>query len=184
LRIRIAGIVSHSMSASHTHFIGATSNRPSAFIAASYRPWVSNVLFQSANFGSQLAATVYFSLTGLIVANDKDYHCANSRRSSLSETMQSRDGFREKWEAERSFERRGQSWALMLCAGDGIKAHEALVKAGISSDDAATLERELAIAEGKLPPEQVAMLSRFEGVLMMDDSGNHPSVHHQSHAKH
>jgi hypothetical protein len=51
-------------------------------------------------------------------------------------------------------------------------------------DDAATLERELAIAEGKLPPEQVAMLSRFEGILMMDNSGNHPSAHHQSHAKH
>jgi hypothetical protein len=78
----------------------------------------------------------------------------------------------------------GQSWALMLCAGDGIKAHEALVKAGISSDDAATLERELAIAEGELPPEQVAMLSRFEGILMMDNSGNHPAVEHQSHAKH
>jgi hypothetical protein len=42
----------------------------------------------------------------------------------------------------------------------------------------------LAIAEGKLPPEQVAMLSRFEGILMMDNSGNHPSAHHQSHAKH
>jgi hypothetical protein len=67
---------------------------------------------------------------------------------------------------------------------DGIKAHEALVKAGISSDDAATLERELAMAEGKLSPEQVAMLSRFEGILMMDNSGNHPSAHHQSHAKH
>ena len=68
----------------------------------------------------------------------------------------------------------GQSWALILCAGDGIKTHEALVKAGISSDDAATLERELAIAEGKLPPEQVAML--FSDPAL----GQSTHVHHAS----
>ena len=48
-----------------SHFIGITSNRPSAFITASYRPRGSNVWFYSASFGSQLSATVYFTASPL-----------------------------------------------------------------------------------------------------------------------
>lgn len=80
--------------------------------------------------------------------------------------------------------RKEQSWVLILCAGDEIKPRGALVKAGIPKEDAAVLENDLAAAEGKLPPEHVAMLSRFEGMLMMDGSGNHPPVAHGPHAKH
>jgi len=78
--------------------------------------------------------------------------------------------------------RRGQNWVLILCAGDGIKSRDALVKAGIPIEDASALERNLAAAEGKLPLEQVAMFSRFEGVMMMDDNGTHPRQVHP-HAK-
>ena len=44
-----------------------------------------------------------------------------------------------------------ESWQLVLCAGDGIKSRDALTKAGVSAQDAAALERDLAAAEGKLP---------------------------------
>jgi hypothetical protein len=74
--------------------------------------------------------------------------------------------------------RKGQSWELILCAGDGIKSQDALTKAGISVRDAAALERDLAAAEGKLSAQHVAMFSRFEGMLMMDGSGNHPPIDH------
>jgi hypothetical protein len=80
--------------------------------------------------------------------------------------------------------RKQQTWELILCAGDGIKSRDALAKAGIPNSVAATLERELAAAEGKLDPGQVAMFSRFEGVLMMDGSGNHPPSHHPPHSNH
>jgi len=75
-------------------------------------------------------------------------------------------------------------WQLILCAGDGIKSRDSLAKVGIPTQNAAALERNLAIAEGKLPPQQVAMFSKFEGVLMMDGSGDHPPVDHSPHAKH
>jgi hypothetical protein len=80
--------------------------------------------------------------------------------------------------------RKQQAWELILCAGDGIKSRDALAKAGIPNPDAAALERELAAAEGKLDPQQVAMFSRFEGMLMMDGSGNHPPSHHPPHSNH
>jgi hypothetical protein len=80
--------------------------------------------------------------------------------------------------------RKEQGWELILCAGDGIKSRDALAKAGIPAQDAAALERDLAAAEDRLSPRHVAMFSRFEGVLMMDGSGNHPPVDHAPHAKH
>jgi hypothetical protein len=51
-------------------------------------------------------------------------------------------------------------------------------------EDAAALEHDLAAAEGGLSPQHVAMFSRFEGMLMMDASANHPPVDHAPHAKH
>jgi hypothetical protein len=55
--------------------------------------------------------------------------------------------------------------------------------AGIPLQDASALERDLTATEGKLSPQHVAMFSRFEGMLMMDGSGNHPLVDHAAHAK-
>jgi hypothetical protein len=80
--------------------------------------------------------------------------------------------------------RKAESWVLILCAGDGIKSREALVRSAVPAGDAASLERALIEAEAKLPPQQVAMLSRFEGLVMMDGSGNHPPVDHSAHGKH
>ena len=80
--------------------------------------------------------------------------------------------------------RKQQVWEIILCAGDGIRSRDALAKAGIPNQDAATLERELAEAESKLDPQHVAMFSRFEGMLMMDGSGAHPPGHHPPHPNH
>jgi hypothetical protein len=80
--------------------------------------------------------------------------------------------------------KKGESWELILCAGDGIKSRDALDKAGVPVHDATVLERDLTAAEGKLPAQHVVMLSRFEGMLMMDGSGNHPPVDHGGHARH
>lgn len=80
--------------------------------------------------------------------------------------------------------RKQQIWEIVLCAGDGIKSREALTKAGIGHQDAAALERDLAKAERELDPQYVAMFSRFEGMLMMDGSGVHPTGHHPAHPNH
>jgi hypothetical protein len=73
--------------------------------------------------------------------------------------------------------RKQQEWSLILCAGDGIKSREALAKAGVPAEDASRLERQLASAEARLGPNEVAMVSRFEGVVMMDGSAGQPNEH-------
>jgi hypothetical protein len=70
-----------------------------------------------------------------------------------------------------------QEWSLILCAGDGIKSRDALAKAGVPAEDASRLERQLASAEARLGPNEVAMFSRFEGVVMMDGSAGQPNEH-------
>jgi hypothetical protein len=75
--------------------------------------------------------------------------------------------------------RQYQEWTIVLCAGDGIKSAEALVKVGVPAADAKKLESEMATAEAALAPQRVAMFSRFEGLMMMDSNGSaaqHP--HH------
>ena len=61
---------------------------------------------------------------------------------------------------------------------------DGLVQAGIPIQDAATLERDLAAAEAKLPPQQLSMLSRFQGIMMMEGDGSHPPVHSGAHPQH
>ena len=72
--------------------------------------------------------------------------------------------------------KKNQEWALILCAGDGIKSKDSLVQVGVPSDDATILAREMSTQESKLPQQRVDMFSRFEGVMMMNDDGNsHPA---------
>ena len=67
--------------------------------------------------------------------------------------------------------RKDQDWVLVLCAGDGIKSADGLVKAGVPGAQAASLARDLATEEARLPSQQVAMFSRFEGIMMMEGGG-------------
>lgn len=75
--------------------------------------------------------------------------------------------------------RQHRNWTIVLCAGDGIKSSEALVKVGVPAADARKLESEMIAAEAKLAPEHVAMFSRFEGLVMMD--GNGSAAQHARH---
>jgi hypothetical protein len=72
-------------------------------------------------------------------------------------------------------------WTLILCAGDGIRTAEALRQAGLPADAAATLAQMLARAEQAVPADRVAIFSRFEGLVRMDEAGDHPPAHHQQH---
>ncbi len=72
-------------------------------------------------------------------------------------------------------------WTITLCAGDGIRSAEALRHAGIAPDVADELAKALAKAEQTVPPDRLAMFARFEGLLRMDEAGNHPPAHDRGH---
>jgi hypothetical protein len=72
-------------------------------------------------------------------------------------------------------------WTIILCAGDGIRSAEALRHAGIAPDVAGELAEALAKAERAVPPDRLAMFARFEGLLRMDEAGNHPPAHDRGH---
>lgn len=72
-------------------------------------------------------------------------------------------------------------WTLILCAGDGIKTADALRHAGIPPNTASDLVLALAKAEQGVLPERLAMFARFEGLVRMDEAGNHPPVHQNKH---
>ena len=74
--------------------------------------------------------------------------------------------------------RKPEGWTLILCAGDGIRSKQALAKAGVPLADAQQLEDDLLAAEAKLPPEQMAAFSRFEGLVRMDQEGADGKSHH------
>jgi hypothetical protein len=69
--------------------------------------------------------------------------------------------------------RKQASWVITLCAGDGIRSREVLRQAGVPQQEANSLELDLAAAESRVDPQRVAMFSRFEGMVTMDDASNH-----------
>lgn len=72
-------------------------------------------------------------------------------------------------------------WTMILCAGDEIRSAEALRHAGIGPDVANALAQALAKAEQTVPADRLAMFARFEGLLRMDEAGNHPPAHGRAH---
>ncbi len=79
--------------------------------------------------------------------------------------------------------KRNGKWVLILCSGDSLKEATHLQQIGIPHHDALALAAELAEQEAKLPAKYVALLSTFEGTMVMDESGAHPSAdaHGASH---
>jgi len=65
---------------------------------------------------------------------------------------------------------RDGTWSLILCSGDGIKSATALRRAGVPAPDAASLAERLQTAESTISPEERAMLSTFEGTVVMGDA--------------
>lgn len=66
------------------------------------------------------------------------------------------------------------AWRVVLCSGDGLKDEAVLLQAGIADPTARQLTLRLAEAERSLDPARLAQLARFEGIVMMDESGAHP----------
>jgi periplasmic copper chaperone A len=62
-----------------------------------------------------------------------------------------------------------KGWALILCAGDGLKDPQALKLAGLAAAEASDLTARLAASEQSLPGERLALLSSLEGIVRMDD---------------
>ena len=72
--------------------------------------------------------------------------------------------------------RKAGEWTIVLCSGDALKSAETLTKAAVPAAVAAALAKDLVEAERRLDPALVAQLARFDGLVMMDQAGNHP--HH------
>jgi len=67
-------------------------------------------------------------------------------------------------------------WAIVLCAGDGLREVTGLVNFGVPEADANALVTALLAAEATMDPAIVARFSTFAGVVMMDAAGHHPPV--------
>ncbi len=74
--------------------------------------------------------------------------------------------------------RKGESWEIILCAGDAIKEPAALEKTGIEKTKAEALAAKLSLAEQTISPSRLALFSRFDGVVMMGPNGDSPSDRH------
>lgn len=70
--------------------------------------------------------------------------------------------------------RHGDSWRIVLCSGDALRQAKALEQFGLSPQEASRMAAAVVEAEGKLAPALVEKFSRFDGVVRMDEGGNHP----------
>lgn len=68
--------------------------------------------------------------------------------------------------------RKNHAWVVVLCAGDQLLDPKALVHAGITEDAAQQLAAATKAAERQTPSARVAMFSRFEGLIAMEDHPN------------
>ena len=64
-------------------------------------------------------------------------------------------------------------WAVHLCTGDAVKEAANLRQMGVPAETSDQLAMRLAHAEASMDPKHVAMLSSFDGTVMMDGHGNH-----------
>lgn len=80
--------------------------------------------------------------------------------------------------------RKGRDWQLILCSGDQLKSVDNLVKMGLPADMARPLAAKLSEAESKLPSQRLALFAKFDGIVMMDQHGNHPPSHPGRHPPH
>lgn len=74
--------------------------------------------------------------------------------------------------------KRGTHWAVILCAGDQLTQLPTMQMAGVPLTAAASLIAKLAAAEQQIGSRRLAMFSRFDGLMMVEQhSGG-------GHAKH
>lgn len=68
------------------------------------------------------------------------------------------------------------TWTIALCAGDQLLDAKALIHAGLAEASAKKLAADTRDAERQTPKARVAMFSRFEGLVSMEDH-SHPQPH-------
>lgn len=73
--------------------------------------------------------------------------------------------------------KKAHAWSIILCAGDQLRETETLHKAGVPDATARRLTADLARSESSLPPKDVAMFSRFEGLVTMDPNSGRAHGH-------
>lgn len=78
--------------------------------------------------------------------------------------------------------KKGHVWGVVLCAGDDLKKTDVLTKVGLPAAAAKALSASLAAAEAKLPPDRLALFSKFDGLVMVGGNDHHgrtpPAGHH------
>lgn len=72
-------------------------------------------------------------------------------------------------------------WTLFLCSGDALTKAASLQQFGLAADRAQVLSSAVILAESKLDPVLVGKFSRFDGLVMMDEQGEHPSTENPKH---
>jgi hypothetical protein len=80
--------------------------------------------------------------------------------------------------------KKGHAWDVVLCAGDDLEKTDVLTKVGLPATAAKTLSASLAAAEAKLPPDRLALFSKFEGLVMVGGDGHHGQGHGQPAGHH
>jgi hypothetical protein len=75
--------------------------------------------------------------------------------------------------------RKHGKWMIAFCSGDALRDAKKLTDLGVPKASAEKLAADLAAAEAKLDPKRVAMFSRFDGLVKMDEHGAHPPGHGQ-----
>lgn len=75
-------------------------------------------------------------------------------------------------------------WSIYLCSGDSLKDAGTLQKIGLSANDSAALAAKLRDAEANIDSPTLALLSSFEGtVMMMNEASNGAAGGHEGHAQ-
>lgn len=80
--------------------------------------------------------------------------------------------------------RKGHAWQLVLCSGDQLKSADNLIKMGLPADVAKSLAAKLGEAESKVAAARLALFAKFDGIVMMDQHGNHPPAQARQHPTH
>lgn len=78
--------------------------------------------------------------------------------------------------------RNDHGWQLVLCSGDQLRSADNLTKMGLPPDVAKSLAAKLSEQEGKVAADRLALFAKFDGIVMMDQQGNHPPGHAAPHA--
>ncbi|MBX5105471.1 copper uptake system-associated protein [Rhizobium lentis] len=76
-----------------------------------------------------------------------------------------------------------QGWNIYLCSGDGLKDAATLERLGLSVNDAAGLTGKLKNAEAGLDPSALALLSSFDGTVMMMEASTGAGGDHEGHTQ-